>query len=200
MTKPTDITVSDFRKADAPVLDVIINRWSPRAMSGESLTDEERASLFEAVRWTPSCFNSQPWRFLYALPGTAHWDSFHGLLTESNQAWTARAGMLLALLSRTRFEQNDQLADTYSFDAGAAWQSLAIQGTSMGLVVHAMRGFDKTQARDRLGVPELYSVEVMIAVGHPGAIAELPERRIDQEKPSTRRPSSEFALEGPFGF
>ena len=29
------------------------------------------ASLFEAVRWAPSCFNEQPWRIVYATPGDA---------------------------------------------------------------------------------------------------------------------------------
>ena len=33
------------------------------------------------------------------------------------------------------------------FDAGAAWASLALQGTISGLVVHAMGGFDRDAAR-----------------------------------------------------
>ena len=200
MTRPTDLNVSDYRQASADVLDVIINRWSPRAMSGEPLTEAERASLFEAARWAPSCFNSQPWRFLYALPGTSNWDLFHGLLADGNKPWAARAGMLLVLVSRTRLEHNDQETDTNSFDAGAAWQSLAIQGTSMGLVVHGMRGFDKARARAELGVPDLFSVEAMIAIGRPGNISELPENRIEGEKPSPRKQIGEFAMEGRFGF
>jgi hypothetical protein len=45
---------------------LILNRWSPMAMTGEELADEELMSLFEAARWAPSGYNSQPWRFVYA--------------------------------------------------------------------------------------------------------------------------------------
>ena len=45
------------RKAEYPVLDVIINRWSPRAMSGEPISEKELMPLFEAARWAPSSYN-----------------------------------------------------------------------------------------------------------------------------------------------
>jgi nitroreductase len=45
---------------------LILNRWSPMAMTGEELADEELMSLFEAARWATSGYNSQPWRFVYA--------------------------------------------------------------------------------------------------------------------------------------
>ena len=49
------------RHADHKISDIFINRWSPRAMSGESIAHEELMSLFEAARWAPSSFNGQPW-------------------------------------------------------------------------------------------------------------------------------------------
>ncbi len=33
------------------ILDLILNRWSPRAMSGETISDSQLMSLFEAARW-----------------------------------------------------------------------------------------------------------------------------------------------------
>jgi hypothetical protein len=39
---------------------LILNRWSPRVMTCEELADEELMSLFEATRWAPSDYNSQP--------------------------------------------------------------------------------------------------------------------------------------------
>ena len=32
----------------------------------EELSNEELMPIFEAARWAPSAFNSQPWRFIYA--------------------------------------------------------------------------------------------------------------------------------------
>ena len=45
---------------------IILNRWSPRSMTGEELDNDTLMSLFEAARWAPSSFNNQPWRFIYA--------------------------------------------------------------------------------------------------------------------------------------
>ncbi|MGC1928364.1 MAG: nitroreductase family protein [Candidatus Nitrosopolaris sp.] len=53
------------RKSEYEITPLIINRWSPRSMTGENLNESELMSLFEAARWGPS-FNAQPWRFIYA--------------------------------------------------------------------------------------------------------------------------------------
>ena len=72
------------RNVDHVCNDLFPNRWSPRAMSGEALSDEEIDSLFEAARWAPSCMNSQPWRFLYAKKNTPHWEIFFKFLVDGN--------------------------------------------------------------------------------------------------------------------
>ena len=40
---------SEIRKADHPIEPLLIDRWSPRAMSGEEISREELMRLFEAV-------------------------------------------------------------------------------------------------------------------------------------------------------
>jgi hypothetical protein len=57
---------SKVRKARHPIEPLLLARWSPRAMSGEEISQEELMRLFEAVRWAPSSFNAQQWRALYA--------------------------------------------------------------------------------------------------------------------------------------
>src|SRR3954466_15755637 len=73
------------RVPDHPIEALLVKRWSPRAMSGEPLTDAELASLFEAARWAPSTYNEQEWRFLYARRESAAWRLFFDLLVEANQ-------------------------------------------------------------------------------------------------------------------
>ena len=47
-----------MRKVSNKLLqDQFIRRWSPRSFQVTPLTDEEIQSLFEAARWSPSCFN-----------------------------------------------------------------------------------------------------------------------------------------------
>src|SRR5205085_2235106 len=57
---------SEIRKTDFLIEPLLLDRWSPRAMSGESLPQEELMRLFEAARWAPSSFNAQQWHALYA--------------------------------------------------------------------------------------------------------------------------------------
>ncbi|MFZ0894032.1 MAG: nitroreductase family protein, partial [Candidatus Nitrosopolaris sp.] len=59
---------------------LILNRWSPRSMTGEELSDNDIMSLFEAARWAPSSSNNQPWRFIYAKRNTEHWDNLFNLM------------------------------------------------------------------------------------------------------------------------
>ena len=175
-------------------------RWSPRAMSGEGITREELLKLFEAARWAPSSFNSQGWRFLYALRETLHWDTFFGLLGDYNKVWCKNAAVLFAVVSKNTFDHNGKPNRTHSFTAGCAWENLALQGSEAGLVVHAMQGFDYDRARTELNIPDDYTVEIMAAVGRPGEAAELPDNLRARETPSDRKPVGEISCEGPFAF
>ena len=192
------IDVDRYRQPDHRVETMIYHRWSPRAMSGERLSNDELMSLFEAARWAPSSFNEQPWRFVYAERDGTHWPRFLDFLSEGNRRWAGAAAVLVVALSRLTFERNGNPSRTHSYDTGAAWQNLALQGCRMGLVVHGMAGFDYDGARDALGVPEAFAVEAMIAVGRPAPAEVLPEPVREREIPSGRKPVSEFAFPGMF--
>ncbi len=191
---------SEVRAADHPVDKIFLDRWSPRAMSGEPVSQEDLMTLFEAARWAPSSFNNQPWRMLYARRDTAHWSLFFGLLVAGNQAWAKDAGALVLFISKKTFDYNGKPSITHRFDAGAAWENLALQGSLKGLVVHGMQGFDYERARTELQIPEDFQVEAMIAIGHPGQLENLPEDIRKKEAPSDRRKLEQTICEGPFCF
>lgn len=188
---------SEKRQAAHPVERIFVDRWSPRAMSGEEVSNGELLTLFEAARWAPSSMNNQPWRMLYAPRGSRHWPLFFDLLVDSNKAWCARAAALVVVVSKTTFGSG-KACRTHSYDSGAAWMSLALQGSMMGLVVHGMQGFDYDRARIELAIPEEFQVEAMAAIGRPGRIEDLPEQLQAREMPNERRPLVESVCEGPF--
>jgi nitroreductase len=181
------------RTADHEINPIFLERWSPRAMSGAPLAESDLMRLFEAARWAPSSGNFQPWRFVYALAGTPDFARFFDLVSEGNRPWTP----LVVVLSRIAFDDG-RPARTHSFDTGAAWMSMALEGHWMGLVVHGMAGFDYDRARTELGVPKEYAVEAMIAIGHPGKLEDLPEKFHVREVKNTRRPLRESVFEGRF--
>ena len=191
---------SEKREAGYPVDKIFVDRWSPRAMTGEGLREEELMTLFEAARWAPSSYNNQPWRILYARRDTEHWPLFLGLLVEGNRAWAKDAAALLLFVSKTTFDFNGETYPTYSFDTGAAWENLALQATLKGLVAHGMQGFDYERARAELRIPEGFRVEAMAAVGRPGRPEDLPESLRERESPSPRKKMEEIVCEGPFNF
>jgi len=193
-----NIDVRKYRTPDHPVEPLLVNRWSPRAMSGQPLSGDDLLRLLEAARWAPSSYNEQPWRFLYAQRGGPHWQTFFDLLVEGNQVWAKNAAVLFVVVSRTTFARNNQPNRVHTFDCGAAWQNLALQACAMGLVAHGMVGFDHEKARQVLDVPDDHRVEAMIAVGRPGRIEDLPQRLREREFPSPRKPVSEWAWEGKF--
>jgi len=189
--------MSEPRVPAYPIDPLFVRRWSPRAMSGEPLADEQLMTLFEAARWAPSAFNGQPWRFLYAKRDTPYWERFLSYLNERNASWCVRAAALVVVLSK---KTTDAGAENWTapFDTGAAWMSLALQGTLSGLVVHAMAGFDYDRAQAELGIPADWDVQCMVAIGRPGDAALLPERLQAREVPSLRRPVGESVFEGGF--
>ena len=191
---------SERREAGYPVEKLFLDRWSPRAMSGEEIAEEDLMVLFEAARWAPSSYNNQPWRILYACRATEHWPLFLGLLVEGNRAWAKEAAALFLFVSKTTFDFNGETYPTHSFDTGAAWENLALQASLKGYVAHGMQGFDYERARAELGIPEGFRVEAMAAVGRPGRVEDLPEHLQRREAPSPRKELAEIVCEGPFRF
>jgi hypothetical protein len=114
--------------------------------------------------------------------------------------WAEKAAVMLIFISKTTFDFNGKTYPTYSFDTGAAWENMALQGSIDGLVVHCMMGFSYERAEKDLGIPEGYKIEAMAAVGRPGNADELPENLLKREFPSDRRPLKEFVKEGFFSF
>lgn len=190
----------EHRTADYPIEPLFLKRWSPRAMSGESLTHAELMTLFEAARWAPSTYNEQEWRYLYATRDSQHWSDFLGLLIEANQTWCQHAAALVVVTSHRVMTRNGNPNPVHSFDTGASFQNLSLQGAAMGLVVHGMAGFDREQARKVLSIPDDYQVEAMIALGRPGDPESLPDLLRQRELPSGRKPIAAIVCEGQFSF
>lgn len=195
-------TEANGRVADHDVDSMFLERWSPRAFSGEAMPQSELMSLFEAARWAPSAFNAQPWRFIYAHAGGPGWDKLFDVLIPYNQMWVKRASVLIFIVS-DRFRRSPgadpQPLYSHSFDAGAAWASLALQAHKAGWAAHGMSGLDVAKAYESLGVPEAdYRIEAAVAIGRPAGPEVLDEPFRAREVPSGRNPVESFAFEGEF--
>lgn len=189
---------SEFRKPEYEIDKIFLDRWSPRAMNGESLSDNELMSLFEAAKWAPSSNNEQPWRFIYAKKNSEHWQSFFDVLIEFNQLWCKNADVLCYLVTKKTFTKDGKENRNHMSDAGAAWENLSLQASLNNIVVHGMAGYDVKKARAILKISEDYEIVHMIAIGKPGYLESIPERMQKSEVPNNRKPLKELVFEGKF--
>ena len=194
--------MTNQRKSDYPIHEMFLNRWSPRAFTGQPITQEELLTMLEAARWAASSYNSQPWRFLYALRDTPAWERFLNLLVPFNQSWAKNSSALVFLVSNSTMRSprsgNEVPSPTHSFDAGTASGYFALQASLMGWYVHGMVGFDADRAVEELSVPKGYTVEAVYAVGRIADPAGLPEELRTRDVPSDRSSLGELAFEGGF--
>lgn len=181
------------------ILDVIKDRWSPRAFEDRPVPPELLLRLFEAMRWAPSSMNEQPWRVIYAHKGEAAHDLLAAALMPGNKPWAEKAPVLLATLVKKTFTRNGASNRTAWHDLGQAIGNLSIQATSLGLGLHQMGGIRPDQIAKDFAVPDDYEVVTAIALGFfgdPDQLAEdLKARELSERK---RKPVSEFAFHGTF--
>lgn len=193
-----EIIIMNERVTEAPVDGLILNRWSPRAFSPEPVPGETLRTLFEAARWAPSCYNDQPWVFIYSASEDDRL-KFLEILVDQNQVWAKNAPVLAFLFARRDFARTGKPNRWAVFDCGAAWMSLTIQARLMGLYTHGMAGYHRNMAYEVLGVPEKeYEVICAIAIGRYGDPSGLPEDLRAMEKPNDRKPLAEVAVAGHF--
>lgn len=158
------------------ILDVIQHRYSPRAFSEQQIEDEKLKRIFEAAITTPSSFNSQPWRFLYA---TKNNKDLYNILFESligfNKDWAGKAPVLILSLAKNTHAHNGKKNDKAQYDLGQAVAYLTLQAYSEGLYMHQMGGFSREQIIEKLNLSDDYTPVTIIALGYLGDKNELTE-------------------------
>ncbi len=184
----------------APIIDVIANRWSGRAYdANKAVSSEQMISMLEAARWAPSCFGDEPWRFIVMDKNNnaTAWEKAFDCLVPGNQAWVKDAPVLILICAHSLFNHNQKLNRWGAYDTGAAAISLCLQATSMGLMTHQMGGFDGEKARDVFAIPEQYQMMSMLTVGYAADINNLSEELKERElAPRKRRVLNELFYDG----
>jgi YbgC/YbaW family acyl-CoA thioester hydrolase len=174
-------------------------RRSTRAFSDRPVEADKVARLVEAARWSPSCANRQPWRFVFVEKDSPTRAAVEDALDAGN-GWARRAPLLVVSGGfegdRLPVESRDYLLH----DAGLALMSLVYRAVDLGLVAHPMAGWKEAPLRAALSLPDAFHPIAVTAVGYPGNPADLDEAvRKRDEKPRTRRPAGESAFSGSWG-
>jgi len=186
---------------DAPVHELIQNRWSPRAFSEQPVEPEILRSLFEAARWAPSSNNEQPWAYLVATKDDAeNFAKMLGVLVEFNANWAKDAPVLALSVAHLKTNRDGKPNRVAVHDVGSATAQLTFEANTRGLLVHQMAGFDAEKARQTFAIPPDWEPVAAMAIGYPGNPESLPDKLRERElAPRTRKPVSEFVMTGSWG-
>ena len=179
---------------DAPILDVLAERWSTRIFDAQTPIDEDAlASALEAARWAPSANNTQPWRFVVARRGTDAHAAIVAALMGFNQTWAADAGALVVFAAAASLDGKPLTWAVY--DTGQAAAYFTVQAHASGLHTHQMGGFDRAAIGEAFGFGDDLAAVTVMAVGALGSLAEAPEALRERElAPRTRRPIAESLI------
>ncbi|HWW17847.1 MAG TPA: nitroreductase family protein [Candidatus Saccharimonadales bacterium] len=186
---------------DAPVHELIKNRWSPRAFAEKLVERPVLRSLFEAARWAPSSNNEQPWAYLVATKEDAeNFAKMLGVLVEFNANWAKDAPVLALSVAHLKTNRDGKPNRVAVHDVGSATAQLTFEANTRGLLVHQMAGFDAEKARQTFAIPPDWEPVAAIAIGYPGNPESLPDKLRERElAPRTRKPVSEFVMTGSWG-
>jgi nitroreductase len=169
------------------VLEIIQERWSPYAFSQHPVEEFKIKAMMEAAGRAPSCFNEQPWMFIYTTQQDRQvFNDYIGFLNESNQVWAKNAYAVILTFARTRFIHNGKPNRFALYDTGMAVTNLILQAMTFDIYVHQMGGFSVEKVKEYFKLSDdIEPVSAMVA-GFLGDGEDLPPDVL--EKDEIRRP------------
>lgn len=174
------------------ILKIINERRAFRALEHVEITDKQIDYLAEAVSKTASCFNMQPWNFVFVRNNEKL-----GLLKETlakGNEWAKKSSMIVGVFSKKDLDCQLKNRNYYLFDTGMATAHLILTLTEMKLVAHPIAGYNETEAKKVLDIPEEMKLITLVIVGkHSSDFSELNEQQLDNEKNRPeRKPKKDF--------
>ena len=182
------------------VVEAIRRRRAYRSLAPVTITDRMLADLAESIRLAPSCFNHQPWRFVF-VDDPSVLEEMHDALSRGN-AWARAASLIVAVFSREEDDCVIKQRIYHQFDTGMGVAFLLLRATELGLVAHPIAGFSPRKTRRILSIPEEFKVITLVIVGrHSDVISPvLSDKQVAVEgKRPERKDLAEFIHRNRYG-
>ena len=146
------------------VKQAIIKRRAYRSLEPVEITEELIYDLAECAQLSASCFNNQPWRYVFVYNPKVL-KEMHEALSPGNE-WANDASMIIAVFSKKEDDCVIRYREYYLFDTGMATGSLILRATELGLVAHPIAGYSPKKTREILGIPDDHNVITLVIVGN----------------------------------
>jgi len=145
------------------VKEAIEKRRSLRSMGKLEVTDELIRELGESAQLAASCYNNQPWQYVFVYEA-GRLKEMQGALSKGND-WANKAGLIIAVLGKKEDDCVIHDREYYHFDIGMATAQMILRATEMGLMVHPIAGYSPRKTREILQIPEDREVIALLIVG-----------------------------------
>jgi len=177
------------------VSQTIRKRRAYRSLDHADITEDLIKDLAEYAQLAPSCFNNQPWRFVFVYDPDSL-EEMHAALSSGN-VWAQKSSMIIAVFSKQEDDCIIRDRVYHQFDAGLAVGFLILRATELGLVAHPIAGFSPKKTREVLGIPEEYRVITLVIVGKHaetiGTVLSEKQKKTEKRRPQ-RKPFDEFVF------
>ncbi len=169
------------------VYHAIQDRRAFRSLKPTVVSRELIEDLANSARLAPSCFNNQPWNFVF-VSEPKKLVEMRAALSEGNK-WAYEASMIIAVFGKKEDDCMMRNRIYYQFDCGLAAGFLILRATELGLVAHPIAGFSPKKTREILGIPEENKVITLILVGKKSLELNsiLSKKQVGWEKRRPRR-------------
>jgi nitroreductase len=177
------------------VRDAINARRAYRSLEKTPMTPELVEDLARSASLAPSCFNNQPWRFVFVLD-QAMLEAMKPVFSKGNE-WCHQDSMIAVVCARKDDDCIIHDREYYLFDTGMAVAFLILRATELGLVAHPIAGYSPRKTREILGIPEEYQVIALVNIGKKSNEINpvLSEKQVQEEaQRPVRKPLEEFAF------
>lgn len=170
-------------------LEEIINtRRAYRSLKPIEITEEIIKDLATHASLSASCFNNQPWRYVFVYE-PEQLKKMQSTLNKGNE-WGYYSSMIIAVLSKREFDCLPKDGrEYYLFDVGMGTAFMLLRATEMGLVAHPIAGYDPQKVREVLNIPNDLTVVTLVIVGkHTEELTPvLSKSQIESEKKRPER-------------
>jgi nitroreductase len=176
-----------------PILEVIKKRRAYRALQKIEITDELIENLGKAIQLSPSCYNNQPWQFIFTY-NPSILEKLHGALSKGN-IWATQASLIITVCAKKQDDCIINEREYYLFDTGIATAFLILQATNLNLIAHPIAGYSPKKVKEILDIPENYMVISLVIIGKHSEIIPpfLSKKQIEAErKRPLRKPLKSF--------
>jgi len=182
------------------VKDAIQKRRAYRSLTPFKIKKKFVDDLAECAQITASCFNNQPWQYVFVYEKNKL-EKMHEGLSSGNE-WAHKASMIIVVLGKK--DDDCVIYDRvyYRFDIGMATEAMILRATELGYVAHPIAGYSPKKTRKILCIPDDLDVIALVIVGkHSNKINPvMSEKQIaDEAKRPERKSIKDFVFHNKYG-